>query len=98
MDLFDYLLPLGVIIIIFLFLVGLFVPQISRKLSARRQLTTLEESHEKLRDHRREIQSHIDWAISRQDFKDAEVMSRERNRVDSQLEELRIQYECLKGD
>ena len=81
------------------FLIGAFVtngyPKIKRWNTRRKLMDEVDEKYESLRNLRRNLVYHIDWAIDRGEPSQATSLEPEIERIDNELEELRIKYEEL---
>jgi len=70
-------------------------PKLKRWNMRRKLMDDIDAKYESLRNLRRNLVYHIDWAIDRGEPSQARSLEPEIERIDSELEELRIQYEEL---
>ena len=55
----------------------------------------LEDEHERLRQHRAQLQFHIDWAAERGDHAESKELLNERHSLDRKLASLQREYDIL---
>ena len=68
------------------------IPQVRRYRRRNQMLDDIDEKYENLRKMRRDLIYHIDWARDRGENRRANELETEIDRIDQELEELRIRF------